>query len=122
MEANGTHRLGYEDFKVSKNQYRIKYLDVNSQKAYRGFMRRASTLTLENGFTHFTVAQQGANREADRNVKLTSGVTQNWALDQFEATVTMQNSPEGDATDAKEFLVANPILTPKGRATAAERK
>lgn len=101
--ADGWHRLGYEDMKVSSTQYRVKYLDASSQKAYRGFMHRAAELTVAAGYSNFKVSQIGDAHEAAMMVGL-GAAANNWALDQYEATVTFVKAADVDTFDANEIL------------------
>lgn len=110
--ANGTHRTGYSDFKVSDNSYRVKYLDNGSQKAYKNFMRRASELAIENGYRYFEIRDKGPMKESAKMVNLGSGVSQNWALDQYEATVVFKKKKDDDSIDAKEYLSSIEAMFP----------
>lgn len=113
MGANGVHRTGYEDQKLGSTMYRIRYLDKDSQSAYKNFLRRASQITLENGFTHFRIKDTGPQKEGAIMVALSPGVASDWALPQYEATIILLKSSEPDSFDAKDILETNPI--PKGR-------
>jgi len=107
--ANGTHRTGYSEVRLSDNSYRVTYLDAKMDTVYINFMRRASELTLENGYKYFETKDEGATKENSHLVSLTYGHAVDMALPRREATVVFMKDKTPNSTDAEAFLKNNPI-------------
>jgi hypothetical protein len=108
-KENSNYRVGYTDTKLTSSMYRVKYVDVDSQKAYKNFMRRASQITLDNGFKYFDLKDVGALKENSINMGLGYGHSIDMALNQYEATIVMRKDRGSDSMDASEFLSINPV-------------
>jgi hypothetical protein len=109
---DGIHRTGYSEKRLTDTSYRIIYLDVKSEEAYTKFLMRSSQLTIENGFTHFTIKDAGANKENAQMMAIYGGAF-DMALPQYEATVMLWKGTVPDSFSAAEILKHNPIPTPR---------
>ena len=83
---------GYSELRVSNDMYRVSFVgnEATTQEwNYRMFLRRAAELTIQSGFTHFTLADQLKDK-----VIVSSGV------------IKMINNPAKDVTayDAKTVI------------------
>ena len=63
--ANGVHRTGYSEMKVADNKYRVSYIEITPDKAYKGFMRRAAEIAKEQGQETFTVRDITTGKDAN---------------------------------------------------------
>jgi hypothetical protein len=107
---NGTHKLGYSEIKVTGDSYRITYIGSSQDNAYIGFMRRASELTLKDGYKYFVIKDVGPLKEAaSANNILIRGTTYDFSIPQYQATMVMKKQKPEDGVDAEEFLKTNPI-------------
>ncbi|MGZ3725171.1 MAG: CC0125/CC1285 family lipoprotein [Pseudobdellovibrio sp.] len=107
--ADGTHRTGYSETRLTANSYRVIYLDGKADTVYVNFLKRASELTLENGYKYFITQDDGASKENSMNLGIGYGSTIDVALPRKEATVVFKNEKSDNAIDASEFLKNNPI-------------
>lgn len=106
--ANGLHKTGYSETRISKNMYRVKYLDSESEMAYMNFLRRSAELSLENGFNFFEIKDAGSLRTSG-NKMIYANALMDMSLPQYEATIILHAEKENGRFDAKEILQTNPI-------------
>ncbi len=88
--ANGLHRTGYEEFKIQKNVYRLKYSDAGSEVAHKRFLRRASELAAAEKKQFFCLDNSKGSQE---QIALATGLflTQNVGLDIVEGVVRLSD-------------------------------
>lgn len=110
--ADNTYKVGYFDQKLSQTKYRVRYVDTTEEKALVGFMRRASQITLENGYRFFIEKDNGASRDSSTKW-IISGVAHDASLPQYSGTIILTRNESENTVDAKEFLKTNPIPAKK---------
>lgn len=98
--ADGKSRNGYTEVKLSNVQYRVTYLDANTQAAYKGFMRRAAELTLANNKKYFSTKDIGALQEDGQPVTY----YMNLNMPKYEATVVLEDKETKDNYEAQSIL------------------
>ncbi len=101
-KANGTHRNGWTETKITKTKYLVNYLDLDAQKSTKGLMRRAYELAVENNKTSFCINDLKIIQE-NVMVNLGGGVTKNWGMFDSSATVELSNKDSSNCTLAREF-------------------
>ncbi len=105
-QSNG-FRGGYVDEKLPNNEYIISFHGnslVSLGTVYKYWMRRASEVTVENGFSHFKVVSNQAGSES-------SYIINNGVVSPVNKPVrhgiiklySSENSPEG-SIDARKYL------------------
>ena len=101
--ANGTHRTGYSETKITNSMYRVRYLDVTSDKAYVNFLKRAAELTIQNGYSHFSLRDVGGEKENGPKAVIGYGI-HDLSLSKYEATVVFEKNDGDKSYSAKEIL------------------
>ncbi|GGD17541.1 CC0125/CC1285 family lipoprotein [Aquisalinus flavus] len=67
--AQTENALGYRDYPIESNRYRISYRSSSEEAADRFALRRAAQLTANNGYDWFEIV----NRSAEMNTNASSG-------------------------------------------------
>jgi hypothetical protein len=122
VNENGFHRVGYTDTKISSNQWRVTYLDVNSADAYKKFLMRSSDLAKQNNKRYFTVKDVGASKENSMMLGIGYGSQVDIALPQYEATIVMCDKDTPNSFDAEDILSTNPIPPPQPKRQLSSNK
>jgi len=65
--AQTENALGYRDYPIESNRYRISYRSSSEEAADRFALRRAAQLTANNGYDWFEVVNRSADRDANAN-------------------------------------------------------
>ncbi len=101
--ANGTHRTGYSETKITSSMYRVRYLDVTPDKAYVNFLKRAAELTIQNGYSHFTLRDSSDQKENGPKAVIGYGI-HDLSLAKYEATVVFEKANNDKSYSASEIL------------------
>ena len=107
--ADGLHRTGYTETKITETMYRVSYLDSQSDKAYQHFLRRAAELTVANNYKYFSTRDVGELKEQKLRI---NSMSESMNLPKYEATVEFQKEKIQGSFDAQE-IIANQVQDKK---------
>ena len=89
FQANGYHRVGWKEFKISEDTYNVVYQGKDNVNARKGFLRRSSELSRENNKKYFCVKNQSAGQESHAAGMLIGGAM--LTLPQYSGVVVLKD-------------------------------
>lgn len=94
---------GYEEVKLSPTSFRVKYQGGtdSTMAIYQYFLRRSAELSKQNGFSFFTVSDNGTGQ----TVRGTEEFGRELKIPYYEGTITMHRESKPNAISAEEILV-----------------
>ena len=98
--ANGFHRLGYNEIKLTDTMIRVTYLGSSDDNAYMGFMRRAAELTKAAGKEYFTVTNARSSRDGISN----SNGLYDLTVPKYSGTINMHVKRSPSSIKASDIL------------------